>query len=176
MCAYTVSASITDADCESGGGVGEIDLTVTGGLSYQNSILDIIKDNGTLNTGEKEDAKAKGYLFLPLKQLLAENEVIITCLNKNTILLHETEFESLGNRKIVFNTGLSPAWDALPFEKWLNGDNRFFCDTIGALGDVNLLQHKNVHCIEVSSGRTQQAFIRLSEKVLDNLTDFVKMQ
>ncbi|MFK7947069.1 MAG: outer membrane beta-barrel protein [Saprospiraceae bacterium] len=33
------------------------DLTVTGGLSYQNSILDIIKNNGTLNTGEKEDAK-----------------------------------------------------------------------------------------------------------------------
>lgn len=125
---------------------------------------------------EKEDARAKGYRFLPLKQLLAENEVIITCLNKNTILLHKAEFESLGNRKIIFNTGLSPAWDALPFEKWLHGDNRFFCDTIGALGDVSLLQHKNVHCIEVSSGRTQQAFIRLSEKVLDNLTDFVKTQ
>lgn len=33
------------------------DLTLTGGLSYQNTILDVIKDNGTLNTGEKEDAK-----------------------------------------------------------------------------------------------------------------------
>ena len=33
------------------------DLTLTAGLSYQNSILDVIKDNGTLNTGEKEDAK-----------------------------------------------------------------------------------------------------------------------
>lgn len=33
------------------------DLTLTGGLSYQNSILDIIKDNGTLIGGEKEDAK-----------------------------------------------------------------------------------------------------------------------
>lgn len=33
------------------------DLTLTGGLSYQNSILDIIKNNGTLTGGEKEDAK-----------------------------------------------------------------------------------------------------------------------
>ena len=33
------------------------DLTLIGGLSYQNSILDIMKDNGTLVNGEKEDAK-----------------------------------------------------------------------------------------------------------------------
>lgn len=33
------------------------DLTLMGGISYQNSILDIIKDNGTLAGGEKEDAK-----------------------------------------------------------------------------------------------------------------------
>lgn len=33
------------------------DLTLMGGISYQNSILDIIKDNGTLTGGEKEDAK-----------------------------------------------------------------------------------------------------------------------
>lgn len=33
------------------------DLTLTAGLSYQSSIFDIIKDNGVLNTGEKEDAK-----------------------------------------------------------------------------------------------------------------------
>lgn len=33
------------------------DLTLVGGLSFQSSILDIIKDKGVLNTGEKEDAK-----------------------------------------------------------------------------------------------------------------------
>jgi hypothetical protein len=30
---------------------------VTGGLTFQNSILDVIEDKGVLNTGEKEDAK-----------------------------------------------------------------------------------------------------------------------
>lgn len=125
---------------------------------------------------EKEEAKAKGYRFLPLKQLLADNEVVITCLNKNTILLHDAEFEHLGNRKILFNTGLSPAWDAAPFEKWLMGDNVVYADTLGALGDESLLKNSKVNCFQVSSGRTQQAFKRLSEKVLNNLTAFAKTQ
>lgn len=125
---------------------------------------------------EKEEAKAKGYSFLPLRQLLAENEVVITCLNKNTILLHEAEFEHFGNRKILFNTGLSPAWDAEPFKKWLNGDNVVYCDTLGALGDASLLNNPKVNCLQVSTGRTQQAFKRLSEKVLANLTAYTKIQ
>lgn len=33
------------------------DLTLTAGLSYQSSILDIVEDKGTLIGGEKEDAK-----------------------------------------------------------------------------------------------------------------------
>lgn len=125
---------------------------------------------------EKNDAKAKGYRFLPLRELLSENEVIITCLNKNTVLLHEAEFEALGNRKILFNTGLSPAWDAVSFEKWLNGDNVMYSDTLGALGEERLLKYPNVNCLQISSGRTQQAFRRLSEKVLANLTDYTKIQ
>jgi len=125
---------------------------------------------------EKVAAKAKGYQFLPLKELLAKNEVIITCLNKNTVLLHESEFEHLGNNKILFNTGLSPAWDEKPFEKWLQGDNAFFSDTLGALGDKKFLAFENVNCLQVSSGRTEQAFKRLSEKVLANLTTYFKKQ
>jgi len=125
---------------------------------------------------EKEDAKAKGYQFLPLKELLAKNEVVVSCLNKNSILLHEEEFEHLGNNKILFNTGLSPAWDEKPFKKWLQRDNAVFCDTLGALGDKRFLEFENVNCLQVSSGRTEQAFKRLSEKVLANLTTYFKKQ
>ncbi|TXD46590.1 NAD(P)-dependent oxidoreductase [Polaribacter sp. IC073] len=125
---------------------------------------------------EKEEAKAKGYQFLPLKQLLSENEVVITCLNKNTILLHSDEFKHLGNNKILMNTGLSPAWDAEPFEEWLNGNNLVYCDTLGALGSNHFLAYPNVNCFQVSTGRTQQAFKRLSEKVLENLATYAKTQ
>ena len=86
-----------------------------------------------------------------------------------TILLHEAEFEALGSRKILFNTGLSPAWDEAPFAAWLNADNRCFCDTLGALGNPSFMQHPHVCCMNVSTGRTSQAFVRLSEKVLANI-------
>jgi lactate dehydrogenase-like 2-hydroxyacid dehydrogenase len=121
---------------------------------------------------EKEDAKAKGYCFLPLDELLAKNEVICCCLNRNTVLLHAPQFEKLGNRKILFNTGLSPAWDEEPFLEWLNGDNLCFCDTVGALGGEHLLTNPNVRCMHVSTGRTRQAFDRLSEKVIQNLSNY----
>lgn len=125
---------------------------------------------------EKEAAKAKGYHFLPLQELLAQSEVVCCCLNKNTVLLHEAEFEKLGNRKILFNVGLSPAWDEAPFAKWLAGDNLCYCDTTGALGGTEYLNHPHVQCMQVSTGRTIQAFDRLSKKVLANLSEYVKTQ
>ena len=124
----------------------------------------------------KPEAEEKGYRFLTLKALLAENEVIITCLNRNTILLHEAEFKHFGNRKLLFNTGLSPAWDAEPFKKWLTGDNMVYCDTLIALGGEAFLKYPNVICKNVSTGRTIQAFDRLSEKVLTNIANYIKKQ
>ena len=123
---------------------------------------------------EKPEASDKGYQFLPLNKLLAHNELIICSLNKNTVLLHEEQFRHLGNRKLLFNVGLSPAWDEKPFEQWLEGDNRCFCDSVGALGNEKFLNHPNVRCMKTSSGRTSQAFIRLSEKVLENIKDFLE--
>lgn len=122
---------------------------------------------------EKEEAKKKGYRFLPLPQLMEQSDVVICSLNKNTVLLHQKEFERFGNKKILLNVGLSPAWSACPFEKWLhNGSNLFFCDSAGALGNDSLLSHANVKCMDVSAGRTRQAFDRLSEKVIQNLLEY----
>ena len=125
---------------------------------------------------EKEWAAEKGYRFLPLKELLTESDVVFCCLNKNTVLLHKEEFEALGNRKILFNTGLSPAWDEEPLQAWLEGDNRLYCDTLGALGGEQWLAHRNVRCMGVSTGRTKQAFVRLSEKVLANMKNYLKSE
>ena len=125
---------------------------------------------------EKEEAKSKGYRFLPLDELLTECEVICCCLNRNTVLIHKEHFEKMGDRKILFNTGLSPAWDEEPFLKWLEGDNLCYCDTVGALGGEHLLKHSKVRCMQVSTGRTRQAFDRLSEKVLNNLSEFTGIE
>lgn len=151
--------------------VGIVGLGKSGGM-----IADALRFFGAdityYSRSEKEEAKAKGYRFLPLADLLNQSEVVCCCLNKNTILLHEDEFKHLGDNKILFNTGLSPAWDEPAFAEWLKGSNLCFCDTVGALGGTHLLAHPHVRCMQVSTGRTRQAFDRLSEKVLFNLSEY----
>ena len=152
--------------------VGVVGLGKSGGM-----IADAMKFFGAsvsyFARSEKDWAKEKGYVFKPLEEVLTESEVVFCCLNKNTVLLHEAEFQAFGNRKILFNTGLSPAWDEKPFLEWLKGDNLCFCDTIGALGGEHLLEHPKVRCMKVSTGRTRQAFDRLSEKVLANIENYL---
>jgi len=153
--------------------VGVVGLGKSGGM-----IADALKFFGAeiayFARSEKQEATAKGYRFLLLNELLAQSEVVFCCLNKNTVLLHEAEFGQLGNKKILFNTGLSPAWDEPAFVKWLEGDNLCFCDTVGALGGEQLLSHPHVRCMQVSTGRTRQAFDRLSEKVLANIKEYIR--
>lgn len=152
--------------------VGVVGLGKSGGM-----IADAMKFFGAeisyFARSEKAWAAEKGYSFRPLKEVLSESEVIFCCLNKNTVLLHEEEFKALGNKKILFNTGLSPAWDEKPFLEWLEGDNLCYCDTVGALGSAELCSHPKVHCMNVSTGRTSQAFVRLSEKVLANIENYL---
>lgn len=151
--------------------VGIVGLGKSGGM-----IADAMKFFGAeisyFARSEKEEAKAKGYTFRPLTELMEWSDVVFCCLNKNTVLLHEAEFKRFGNHKILFNTGLSPAWDEKPLEEWLQEDNILYCDTLGALGNAQLLNNKNVKCANVSTGRTRQAFDRLSEKVLTNIKNF----
>lgn len=153
---------------------GIVGLGKSGGM-----IADALKFFGAeicyFSRNPKPEAEAKGYVYLPLDELLVRSEAVFCCLNKNTVLLHEAQFGSLGNGKMLFNTGLSPAWDMDAFVKWLDGDNLCCCDTTGALGDASLVGHANVSCPAVSTGRTAQAAVRLSRKVLENISAFLSV-
>ena len=124
----------------------------------------------------KHEQEANDIKYLPLKELLNTVDVVCTCLNKNVILFHDEQFEWLGNHKIMFNTSIGPSHDVNALAKWLaQGENEFFCDTAAALGDASgaLLKSPHVNCMHTSSGRTRQAFDRLSEKVLANIETFL---
>lgn len=151
--------------------VGILGLGKSGGM-IADALHFLGAEIGYVARSEKETARQKGYRFLSLDDLLRESEVVFCCLNRNTVLMQAPQFEALGNKKILFNTGLSPAWEEAPFLRWLEGDNLCFCDTVGALGGSHLLDHPKVCCMQVSTGRTRQAFDRLSAKVLQNLSDF----
>ena len=118
------------------------------------------------------DAEAVGMAYKPLPQLLTESEVVFTCLNKNVLLLGREEFAQLGSGKVLFNTSIGPGFDSAALQDWLNlPGTHFFCDTRAAAGPVDegFFSRENVHCANVSAGRTRQAFVLLSQKVLANL-------
>lgn len=125
---------------------------------------------------EKEDARRKGFMFMNPGDLAEYSDVLFCCLNRNTVLLHEYEFGRLGDHKIIFNTGLSPAWDEAPFTAWLDRDNLCFADTVEAVGGSRAASHPHVRCMNVSAGRTSQSFERLGRKVLDNIRLFLDMK
>lgn len=125
----------------------------------------------------KPDAEAAGMTFTPLDQLLRESEVVFTCLNKNVLLLQKEQFEALGDGKVLFNTSIGPGFDSAALEAWVKREgNHFFCDTRAAAGAVSegFFDRPNVHCANVSAGRTKQAFVLLSQKVLANLETALK--
>lgn len=118
--------------------------------------------------------ESEGYQYRELDALLRESDVVCSCLSKNVTLLHERELALLGENKILFNTSLSPSFDVDAMKHWLQGKNtHYFCDTWMGLGDEALLAYPNVSCIKKSSGTTRQAILRLNEKVLKNLRDYV---
>ncbi len=124
----------------------------------------------------KPEKEAAGMEYLPLNELLEKSQVVITCLNKNVILLHEEQFEHLGNKKILMNTSIGTASDRDALAKWLEcGDNLYCCDTEAAIGDERgeLIGRENVICMRTSVGRTKQAFELLSKKVLDNIRAYL---
>lgn len=120
----------------------------------------------------KTDAELAGMAYKPLHQLLAKNEVIFTCLNKNVLLLQQPEFEAMGDGKVLFNTSIGPGFDSAALNAWARREgNYFFCDTKAAAGGVpaDFFSLPNVFCPSVSAGRTKQAFVLLSQKVLANI-------
>ncbi len=123
----------------------------------------------------KERYEAMGMTFTPLKELLTRSEAVFCCLNKNVLLLGPEEFRALGRNKLLFNTSIGPAFDPNHLAHWLDseGDNRFCCDTLGALGDAALTGRADVWCVDASAGRTKQAFQLLSRKVLDNIKEYL---
>lgn len=157
---------------------GIIGLGVTGSLIAE-ALQFMGAEISYFSRTRKPVLEQKGYTYRPLHDLLADSEVVFTCLNKNVILLHEEEFEKLGTGKILFNTSIGPSHDVEALKKWLDsGNNYFVCDTKGASGDTdgNLFSHERVLSPDASAGRTRQAFGLLSEKVLENLRQALSLK
>lgn len=152
-------------------GLGTTGILIGDGLSFFGA------DVSYYSRTRKPEQEAKGFTYKPLHELLAESDVIFTCLNKNAILLHEEEFRIMGSDKLLFNTSIGPSHDVDALAEWLKGDgNYFFCDMEGGLGDPSkvLLMHPKVRCMGQAAGKSRQCNERLGEKVTANIEEFLK--
>lgn len=154
--------------------VGVVGMGVSGGMIAE--AMQFMGANVSYYSRSRKPAyEEKGMVYRPLHELLERCQVVFACLNKNVILFHEEEFQALGSGKIFFNTSIGPAFEPEDLRKWLgNGENRFACDTMGAMGDPALAELPNVYCVNYSAGRTKQAFGLLSKKVLANMTEYLE--
>lgn len=168
---------LRDEPCEiTGLKVGIVGLGVSGRMIAE-ALQFLGAEVSYYSRSRKREAELAGMAYKPLDLLLAKNEVIFTCLNKNVLLLQKPQFDALGDHKVLFNTSIGPGFDSAALNDWVRREgNYFFCDTRAAAGDVpaDFFELENVYCPAVSSGRTKQAFVLLSQKVLANLSTALK--
>lgn len=156
--------------------VGVIGLGTSGGMVAE-ALNFMQAEVSYYSRTRKPEKEEQGIHYMELSELLRENEVIITCLNKNVILLHEEEFQILGNRKILMNTSIGPASDMDALRKWIsNPANILCCDSRDAIGTIagEVEGQENVICMNGCSGKTYQSYQLLTEKVLDNMERFLE--
>ena len=107
--------------------------------------------------------------------MCAESEAIFLALNKNVFLLTSEQFNLMTGKRILFNTSIGPGFIVEDLKQWLTDESHFFFgDTLATAGDLSIWDLPNTFTINRSSGgKTYQAFLRLGEKVINNIKDFL---
>lgn len=124
----------------------------------------------------KPEIEASGIAYRPLHALLHHCDILSAHLNKNVILLHEEEFAVMGHGKILMNTAIGPCFDEAPFLAWMqHGDNYYLCDAT-AIPDnqAYMRQIPRVLCANKGAGASVQCTVRLVQKVLGNMEDYLQ--
>ena len=123
----------------------------------------------------KKEWEKRGVQYHPLEELLEKTEIISLHLPKNTKILEKKEFEILGPGKILINTSLGLPLEEKAFQQWLKNEGTFaIFDGDAAAGlSEDSLKINNLISYSKSAGWSEETRRRLSQKVLQNLKDFV---
>jgi len=124
----------------------------------------------------KPEAEKQGIRYLPLDELLETCEIVSLHLPRHTRILQEAEFKKLGSGKILINTSLGLTFDKAAFENWISDKQNFaIFDGDGAGGFTEEFnKYGNIISTKIVSGRTKEAYERLSQKVIANVEQFLK--
>lgn len=122
---------------------------------------------------ETEDSEVS---FATLSELLVKADVVSTHLPKGTYLLRSGEFEMMKPGSILINTSLGPTFNINAFLDWISqGDNYAIFDADGGSGlNASISNYSNVILSDKVAGWTVNARGRLTEKVIENIRDFIR--
>ncbi|MCY2688693.1 NAD(P)-dependent oxidoreductase [Salinimicrobium sp. TH3] len=114
--------------------------------------------------------------YLPLEELLKTVDVISLHLPKNTFILKAPQFKLFGTGKILVNTSLGLPFEESAFSDWIKKEGNFAI--FDGDGKKQLPQEteklSRVITADKSAGWAAETQRRLSEKVLENVRDFLQ--
>ncbi|SDR90124.1 NAD(P)-dependent oxidoreductase [Gramella sp. MAR_2010_147] len=154
--------------------IGIVGLGVTGQL-LADCLIPFGADLYYFSRTRKQQYEHKGVTYLELEELMIKCEVISFHLPKNTELIGEELFNKTGNGKILINTSLGLPFSEKAFQKWMkDGDNFAIFDGDGKKElSSEILEIENMITHGTSAGWSTKTLERLSEKVVQNIRDFV---
>ncbi|MDT2634750.1 NAD(P)-dependent oxidoreductase [Enterococcus dongliensis] len=154
--------------------VGIVGMGTVGSLLARTMTFFGMDVNYYSRTRKPELEKELAMEYLPLNDLLQKVDIMITCLNKNVVLLDETAFKLFGNGKILMNVSIAPSHEVAALKYWLAQPGNFaFSDTEAGLGK-EVIGLSNVFAGQTNAGLTSMAKVRLAQKVIENIKAFQK--
>ncbi|MDT2604489.1 NAD(P)-dependent oxidoreductase [Enterococcus dongliensis] len=154
--------------------VGIVGMGTVGSLLARTMTFFGMDVNYYSRTRKPELEKELAMEYLPLNDLLQKVDIMITCLNKNVVLLDETAFKLFGNGKILMNVSIAPSHEVAALKYWLAQPGNFaFSDTEAGLGK-EVIGLPNVFAGQTNAGLTSMAKVRLAQKVIENIKAFQK--
>jgi len=118
--------------------------------------------------------ESAGVDYLSLNDLLEHCEIISFHLPKKAKPVVEEQFEKLGKEKILINTSLGLPFSEKAFQEWMKDETNFAIFDGDGKKELSheTLDIENVIAIETSAGWSSKTLERLSEKVLQNITNY----
>ena len=124
----------------------------------------------------KVDLETDQLKYLPLDEMMRVCDIVSTHLPRNTRILSAKEFKIKKKNSILINTSIGLTFDKDAFVDWITNDRTSYAIFDGCGYDESVREFKeieNVIIFNQSSGFTFEARQRLSEKVLDNMIEFL---
>lgn len=157
----------------SGKKIGIIGLGVTGQLLAQ-SLQPFGPELYYYSRTRKKDLE-DSITYLPLENLLETVDVVTLHLPRHTKILKAAEFHRFGNGKILINTSLGLPFDETSFREWIKQEGNFAIFDGDGKKELSSETEDLPRMIlaEKSAGWSAETRRRLSEKVLQNIRDFL---